>query len=96
MKFYKPIDPKFVSHSLTNMHNCSTKDFIEVESVKLMTILKKNQISKSDFILKLDIEGSEIAVIKNIIDGSMRPKQILVEFDVMRNNHLINFQIVLR
>ena len=33
--------------------------------------------------MKLDIEGAEINVIRHMLDKSIRPRQILVEFDEM-------------
>lgn len=36
-------------------------------------------------IVKLDIEGSEIEVLKNMVSKSIQPCQILVEFDILRS-----------
>lgn len=46
---------------------------------KLSTIMKELKVDKID-ILKMDIEGSEYDVIKNILEEKIVVNQILVEF----------------
>jgi hypothetical protein len=48
------------------------------------SIMKYYNINKISLI-KLDIEGAEIEVIKNFISDKIFPTQILVEFDELRN-----------
>lgn len=40
--------------------------------------------SKTSLIVKLDIEGSEVEVLKHMVSISIQPSQILVEFDILR------------
>ena len=57
-----------------------TTDFIKVKTITVKSILNKFDINDIE-ILKLDIEGAEIEVIKNILCKRIFPNQILVEFD---------------
>jgi FkbM family methyltransferase len=82
IKFYAPLNKKFVSHSISNFQNSFSKDtdFIEVKTIMLKDIVFENNIGEID-LLKLDIEGAENQVIPNILRDKIFPKQILVEFD---------------
>lgn len=76
-KFYVPANPDFISHSKTP--SAPESPFILVEMKKLSTIMKELNHSQVD-ILKMDIEGFEYEVIKNILQENLNVKQILVEF----------------
>lgn len=78
VKFFAPSNTEHVSHSIINLQN--TDRSIEVNGVTLESILHKYSLSKID-ILKLDIEGAEIEVLIDMLDKSILPDQILVEFD---------------
>ena len=45
-------------------------------------------------ILKLDIEGAEIDVLKDVLKSNNLPKQILVEFDIRRKPSFKNKKIL--
>ena len=84
LKFFEPINPNHVSHSIVNYQNNYSENTksIEVEAVTLDSLLSDLNINKSVVpLMKFDIEGAEIEVIKRCIDVGIMPRQILVEFD---------------
>jgi FkbM family methyltransferase len=82
MRFFAPKDPTHVSHSIVNLQG--TDEWFEARCETLKTICDSNQIGEIN-ILKLDIEGSEYAVVANIIESGLRPPVLCVEFDEIRN-----------
>ncbi|MDX1430577.1 MAG: FkbM family methyltransferase, partial [Rhodothermales bacterium] len=71
-------DPGHVSHTMLDRASTQERS-IEVPVMRLRTIMQK--LSHDDItVLKMDIEGAEYAVIKDIADSDIRPRQILVEF----------------
>lgn len=81
-KFYSPPNKDHVSYSLSNWQSNYRKntDFIKIKTITVKNILNKFNIKNLEMI-KLDIEGAELDVIKNMFDNNIFPKQILVEFD---------------
>ena len=67
LKFFAPKNKNNVSYSINNWQNnyVKTSDFIKVKTITIKNILNKFNINNLE-ILKLDIEGAEIEVIKNI------------------------------
>jgi FkbM family methyltransferase len=84
LKFFAPPNPEHVSHSIINFQNnySSSTAYIEVAAVTLETLLAKYGLTTIQ-LLKLDIEGAEIEVIRQMLEKSIRPRQVLVEFDEM-------------
>jgi FkbM family methyltransferase len=83
VRFYAPKNPRHVSHSIEET-STSDRTFIEVEAITYAALSGASLRSYS--VLKMDIEGAEIAVLENILDTAVDlPKQILVEFDVLQN-----------
>jgi FkbM family methyltransferase len=82
VKFYAPHNPGYVSFSLKN--NGNLKNTILVKTITVKNIMQSYNI-KEITLIKLDIEGAEIEVIKNFINDKIFPLQILVEFDELRN-----------
>ena len=82
VKFFSPANKDHVSHSINNWQNHYKKstDFIKIKTITLKSILTKYNINHLEMI-KLDIEGAEIEVLKNMLDDKIFPTQILVEFD---------------
>jgi len=84
LRFFAPKNPKHTSYSITNYQNeyklDSDFEHIMVESVTIESILSKYNIKKLQF-LKLDIEGAEIEVLKDMLKKKIYPTQIAVEFD---------------
>lgn len=78
MRFYSPVDPAHVSHSLVNLQR--TDRYFEAECHTVRTImesLKHNHLT----LLKLDIEGAEHEVIRSLLEEGVRPTILCVEFD---------------
>ncbi len=82
LKFFSPPNKNHVSHSLNNWQNNYelNSEFILVKTITVKSILEKFNIKHLELI-KLDIEGSEVEVIKNMFESNIFPKQILIEFD---------------
>ncbi|MER9627424.1 FkbM family methyltransferase [Mesorhizobium sp. M0296] len=84
VRFFAPQDVRHVSHSIVNIQHGQRLDqpdrYIDVPAVTLRDILEDNDIGQLEM-LKLDIEGAEISVLRDVIEKGIRPKQLLVEFD---------------
>jgi len=89
VNLYPPDNDSHVSYRLSrNSHrkNLSRK----FPSIDIRTIIAHNESERNYFIdtnfivLKMDIEGSELSVLKNLRKTAIRPRQILVELDFMR------------
>jgi len=89
VKFFKPSNDEFVSHSISNYKNQFSKktDYIEVTTTTVENIINQYEIEHLD-ILKLDIEGAENQVIPNLLKKRIFPTQILVEFDELATNFI--------
>lgn len=77
-RFYAPADPSHVSHSIKNLQN--TDDWFEAECWSLPRLLSEIGIRAPD-VLKLDIEGAEVEVLRDLAEGPVRPSTICVELD---------------
>ena len=84
LKFFVPTNPANVSHSIVNFQNDYRDDTsnIEVAATTIEILLAKYQLRTMP-LMKLDIEGAEIAVIRQMLEKSIYPRQLLVEFDEM-------------
>ena len=80
MKFFLPENEEYVSCTTYNRwgYDESKKKPIEVDVKKLSTLMQENNHTHID-LLKMDIEGSEYAVIDNILKEKIDIKQICVE-----------------
>lgn len=80
MKFYLPENEEYVSCTTYNRwgYDENKKKPIEVDVKKLSTLMHENNHTHID-LLKMDIEGSEYAVIDNILKEGIDIKQICVE-----------------
>ena len=84
LKFFEPINPEHVSHSISNYQNSYSKEtsYIEVEAITMSNLLESFEIEPNKLsLIKLDIEGAEIEVLTDCMEKGIFPKQILVEFD---------------
>jgi FkbM family methyltransferase len=86
LKFYKPKNSNFVSHSIFKNKNMS-EDFIEVQALDIVEVIKSYNVKNID-ILKLDIEGGELQIIEDIFKKKVFPKQILFEFDQIKEGSI--------
>lgn len=76
LTFYLPVNDSNVSHTTSATGSQKT---IKVICSKLETIMRENCHAKID-LLKMDIEGFEIDVIKDIVSSNIKIDQLLVEF----------------
>lgn len=74
--FETPQDENHVSFKIIN--NTDSQNYINAQVRKLSTLMKQHHHKKID-VLKIDIEGAEYEVVKNILDENIEIKQILVE-----------------
>ena len=79
LKFYKQSNPSYVSQSLVPNMFGNEYDIVEVDTIK--NIMTKFGHTKID-LLKLDIEGSEIHVLEQMLDDKIFPKYLCIEFDL--------------
>ena len=83
LKFYKPVNEKYVSHTLIEKMYSTNYEIVRVDSIKnIMAEMNHTHID----CLKLDIEGSEIAVLKQMVEDKIYPTIICVEFDLRLKN----------
>lgn len=90
IKFYKPTNPNYVSHSI--LSEGRSNEYIEVDVKRLDTIMKELNHTHIDF-LKVDIENVETPVLNQMLDLKIcLPRILCVDFDSMRTNNsqLIN------
>ncbi|MCL5104803.1 MAG: FkbM family methyltransferase, partial [Armatimonadetes bacterium] len=76
--FYPPENVEHVSHTLLDKPQTATRA-LKVKVQRLSTIMETLGHDRID-ILKMDIEGSEYEVIRDILDSKIDVDQILVEF----------------
>jgi FkbM family methyltransferase len=83
VKLYYPANKNFVSTSINKNKNYS-EDFFYAKIITLDQLIEKFLLKDID-LLKLDIEGAEIEVIKDFLNKKIFPKQIAVEFTNIRS-----------
>lgn len=83
LKFYKQTNLNYVSQSLVLNMFGNEYDEVEVDSVK--NIMKEYNHTKID-LLKLDIEGSEIDVLNQMLNDEIYPRFLCIEFDLLLKN----------
>jgi FkbM family methyltransferase len=79
LRFYKQTNPNYVSQTL--IPDMYGNNYDEVPTTTLRNIMDANSLSSVDMI-KLDIEGSEIEVLNDMLDSDIFPTYVLVEFDL--------------
>jgi FkbM family methyltransferase len=82
VRFYLPKNVDHVSHSIVNFQNdySSETAYIDVQSITIDTLIA-DQALEHIALMKLDIEGAEIAVLADMLDKGIFPNQLLIEFD---------------
>jgi FkbM family methyltransferase len=78
LKFYLPRDPTHVSCSVVNLQK--TQEYFSAPCLRLASIMRQAGDAQVD-LLKMDIEGSEYAVIRDLVAAAFLPRILLVEFD---------------
>ena len=86
MKFYKPLNTDYVSHSI--VEGMTGDEFIHIPVKKIRTIM--NQLGHTHIdLLKIDIEGYECDVIDDMIKEQIFPLYLSVDFDLGWNGNKI-------
>jgi FkbM family methyltransferase len=80
LDFFAPQNPDHVSHTVGNWRNVEQRDVLRVEGRRLSTLLQNVDLNEL-VLLKLDIEGSEIEVVEDLVNTGILPHQLLIEFD---------------
>lgn len=78
LRFWAPKNPAHVSHSIVNLQH--TDEYFEAECIRLQELCADNRIEKIA-IFKIDVEGAEYKVLKDLTTGPVRPRAVCVEFD---------------
>jgi FkbM family methyltransferase len=78
LKFYLPKNPAHVSCSIVNLQK--TEEYFVAQCLRLESIMQRAGDSSID-LLKMDIEGAEYAVIRDLATTRRLPGILLVEFD---------------
>lgn len=78
LKFFLPKNPAHVSCSTVNLQK--TEDYFTAQCHRLATVMAQQGDTMID-LLKMDIEGAEYSVIRNIVASSLLPRLLLIEFD---------------
>lgn len=78
LRFYAPDNPNYVSHSIVNL--CQTQTYFEAPCKKLSSIMRDLGHERID-LLKLDIEGAEFEVLRNILEERLNIQVLCVEYD---------------
>ncbi|WP_439814372.1 FkbM family methyltransferase [Zavarzinia sp. CC-PAN008] len=82
VRFFKPATAGHVSHSIKFVGN-SADDYITVPSTTLAALVAALD-NREIAVLKMDIEGAEADILDSIDTWGALPRQLLIEFDVLR------------
>tara|TARA_B110000967_G_scaffold153911_1_gene158480 strand:- start:7069 stop:7758 length:690 start_codon:yes stop_codon:yes gene_type:complete len=83
LKFYRQCNENYVSQSLVENMFGQNYDIVPVDSIK--NIMYQQGHSHID-LLKLDIEGAEIETVNQMLDDTIYPTYVLIEFDLLLKN----------
>lgn len=78
-EFYAPQQDGHVSFSISPSRGAAARPPVIANVMRLQTIIDQLGLGYPD-ILKMDIEGFEYDVVKDMILGRIRPSQLLIEF----------------
>lgn len=85
--------PTWASYAATPADSVEAKtasDRVTCPVRRLDTLLRDLRLPAID-LLKMDIEGAEYAVVKDILAGPHRPRQLLIEYHYLRPEHRHNY-----
>jgi FkbM family methyltransferase len=85
-RFFAPSDEAHVSHSIHNLQQ--TGDFFEAECLTLATIMGELGHDQID-LLKLDVEGAEFDILRNVVDTDIPIRVLCAEFHALGNDRLV-------
>lgn len=85
VKFYKPTNPEYVSHSISSVGRSKEHIIVEMKTLgEAMKCLNQDHID----LLKIDIEGAECDVLDEMLRmPNVRPQYLSVDFDLARVNN---------
>lgn len=78
LKFYLPQNPAHVSCSVVNLQK--TDQYFTAPCLRLSSIMNQQSDDSID-LLKIDIEGAEYGVVRDITSSGPLPRFLLIEFD---------------
>lgn len=92
LDLYPPPTTSYVSYRLTNTagEKKSARRFPSIDITTIVAQIETDEILSGEpkvVVLKMDIEGSEFSVIVDLTKNNIRPKQLLVELDFMREKN---------
>jgi FkbM family methyltransferase len=82
MRFFSPREASHVSHSIVNLQK--TEEYFEARCVTMSTLSALLNLREFT-LLKIDVEGAEYAVLRNLIAQGPLPEVLCVEFDELLN-----------
>lgn len=96
VSLYPPENEKYVSYSILKPSRSfvAKQPKIVVPTVSVKDLVLSMNIGQR-FILKIDIEGAELATIKGMLKDKIYPVQILVEFEFLRIKYALKILKVL-
>lgn len=77
-QFHIPKNPEHISHSIVQSQ-VTTHEAVTVQVRTIKSIMAELEHNRVD-LLKMDVEGAEYSVLKNLMASSLRPALLLVEF----------------
>ena len=83
LKFYKQHNTQYVSQSV--IQNMFGDDYDTINVTTIKNIMEENNHTKIDLV-KMDIEGAEVAVLNNMLDDNILPRYLCIEFDLYLKN----------
>lgn len=78
VRFYAPKDPAHVSHSIKNVQK--TDAYFEAPVKRLSSLMRALSHESVD-LLKMDVEGAEHEIVRDMLVSGIRPTVLLVELD---------------
>jgi hypothetical protein len=90
MKFYKPVNKQYVSHSL--LEGVCSDEYTEVDVDTLRNIMDENNHYTID-VLKLKIQGAEVKVLQDMLNENIFPRYICIHFTIVKSNPNIRDEI---
>ena len=89
IKLLPPENLEHVSYSFKkNKKQYKTTNVLEAKTITVNQIIENYKLNNLE-LLKLDIEGSEVFVLRSLIKDKVFPNQILVELDSLRDGKLL-------
>lgn len=80
MRFYAPREKAHVSHSIDNLQH--TESYFEAECLSLASVMAQLGDETID-LLKLDVEGAEYEILRNVVEAGIDVRVVCAEFHVV-------------